>query len=250
MATQTTLGSTVRNNGGTILNAGNVAGDTVTGITQIANNTAKVSTVGRPQAHVEGIFKGNAVSITSITQSSSTGFCLITKSSHGLALGDILAVYGTDIAGYNVTHVVTVVVNANTVQTSVRYSSNTATHGNYKVIARNFNKMVANEYIGTVIGAKIAGTATNVMRITGADAGYVPIPTYRGYRRYNITSWNNLTGAATKGGSAGALVQLHDIANNTDIAYEPLPTRAVPGELVYRDGSPTPELDDYSVKTG
>ncbi len=36
-------------------------------------------------------------------------------------------------------------------------------------------------------------------------------------------------------------------ANNTDNAANP--SAAVPGELIYRDGSPTPVQDDYKAKT-
>jgi hypothetical protein len=252
MATTTVLGTTVRNNTGKVLHSGNIGGSRFRGIS-IVTNTLHQNRYSGTYAlnHIFSGYMGTAVAITTITQSSSTGKCLITKSSHGLSVGDMLMVYAADVGAYNCTHVVTSVVSANTVQTNVSYVSDTVSaHGSYKPVARNFNKMVARTYIGKIIQSTVAGTTSSVMRIPAGDFHATSIPMSVGQRRYNITSWSYLTGAATKGANAGVADKFHDIAaNNDNLANEAFPSRAVPGELVYRSGKALPVQDDYSPRT-
>lgn len=256
MSTTTTKGSgNTKNDGGTVLAGGNVGSTRFNNLSTVTNVTAKLHRGNKPYPFefngIESVILGTGVAITAITQSGSTGYVNIAKSTHGLSVGDLLAVYAADVAVYNTTHRVTVVTDANNIQTDVFYTTDTiSAHGSYKPFSGDFNKMTKNRYIGTVIGAYVAGTATSIMRITGADSSFrYPIFTAKGNQRYNITGWDYVTGAATKGASAGATVQYIDPAGGGAVTSEPFPSRAVPGELVYTIGTNVPKTGDYSAKT-
>lgn len=256
MATTTISGSGTRNNKGTVFGGGNIAGSRFRTLSVTTNATGNVQkfTSAYPsyKTGIESILKGSAVTITSITQSGSTGYVNIAKTSHGLSVGDLVVVYGTNVTGYNTIHRVTVVTDANNVQTDVTYTANTSTHGSYKAFSGNFGKMVSRQYVGMVIGSYVAGVASSTLRIPGAHFIRHGIPVARGNRRYNVTSWNAVTGAATKGANAGDAVYYHDVANNNDsLQAEVMPTRAIPGELVYDSGHRSgPTMADYSQKNG
>lgn len=255
MATTTILGSGTRNNRSTVFGAGNITSSNTKALSQVSNATdINKFKLAQPswKTGVESILKGVAVTITSITQSSSTGFCLITKASHGLSVGQYLVVYGADVTAYNTVHRITSVVSSSTIQTDVFYTSNTSTHGSYKPFSGDFQALTKCRYVGKIIGNYIAGSASSVLRIIGGEFTRFPFCVARGNRRYNVTSWNYATGAATKGANAGDLVQYHDIAANNDtLAFEPYPSRAVPGELTYNAGGKNGAVNaDYSQKNG
>ena len=255
MAERTTKGSgTTNNNGGSVLHGGNVSATRFANVTAI-NNTFKRHNWGYPVPGPVGGFKavqlGSAVTITAITQSGSTGYVNIEKSSHGLSLGDRIVVYGANVTGYNTVHTVTVVTDANNVKTDVFYSADTSTHGSYKAFSGNFNAMTAGSYMGMIIGKNTSGSSISGMRIPGGDAGARKALHYAvGNQRYNITSWNAVTGAATKGGSAGSTVTYINIGSGSSLTSESEPSRAVPGELVYSIGKNTPTMADYAVRNG
>lgn len=116
--------------------------------------------------------------------------------------------------------------------------------------AGTYGYQAKNKYVVRGMSDTISGVTSSIVRIPGSDYYRNPLATFQGYRRINITSWNYVTGAATKGGNAGDLVKFHDIgANNDNLTAEPYPTRAVPGELVYRTGASLPVQDDYNPKT-
>lgn len=102
----------------------------------------------------------------------------------------------------------------------------------------------ADEWLVRVVGSKINGTASTLLGFTGRPAGSTPrsILYNNTYRRYDNSSWNYVTGALTKGGSAGALVTLA-------ADHAALPTNAVPGELTYLYTGTTPTQDDYKART-
>lgn len=255
MASTTISGSGTRNNKGTVFGGGNIAGSSFRALTQVTNAIDAVSKfrgiTPSFKSGVESVLKGTAVTLVSqITDSS--GYCLITKTSHGLSLGDLIVVYGQVPTTYNTVHRVTSVVDANSVKTDVFYVADSTTAGYYKPFSGDFSKMTARRYIGTTIGTHVAGSASSLMRITSSDYFRVPFNRAAGYRRNHVTSWSYTTGAATKGANAGDLIKLHDIANNVDtLTSEPFPTRSVPGELVYFNGlKGGPAMADYSQKNG
>lgn len=250
MATTTTKGSGVTDNdGGRIFAGGNVASSRFTNYSLITNNSGvdRMNSVAFPGKEVTQVVKGTAVTITGITESGSTGFCNIEKSSHGLSVGSKIEVYGADVAGYNRVHTVTVVTNANNVKTNVPYSASTTTHGSYKLLSGNY--ALQNDFIGRYICDSLAGSASSVVRMLSNSAPTRAIHMARGSRRFHITSWNAVTGAATKGANAGDLVGYIDPVGGGAVTQETIPTRAVPGEFVYRDGGKLAEYDDYNART-
>jgi len=117
------------------------------------------------------------------------------------------------------------------------------------ISGRRFASMAEGEYIGTIIGTKIAGTTDNTLR-SGASHHSQPSMHYaRGWRRKHLTGFNILTGAATYGGNAGDLSTYIDPVSGSAQAVEPYPTNAVPGEFVYHEGKALPTQDDYQPRT-
>lgn len=253
MATQTTQGSgVVNNNGGAVLHGGST--------TLLRNNTAIVSSYksynwGLPVPNPVGGFRsvqlGTGVAITDIKESGSTGYVQIHKASHGLALNDLLVVYAASVAGYNTVHRVTVVTDGDNVQTDVLYTADTSvTHGSYKPFSGLFNTMTERAYIGTIIGKDTTGTSIASLRLVAADSGSTrrAIALAVSNYRYQITSWNAVTGAATKGANDGDAYTFIDPVSGS-AAVEAKPTRAVPGEFVYTIGTNVPTQANYSART-
>jgi hypothetical protein len=110
-----------------------------------------------------------------------------------------------------------------------------------------FNKMEDGKYVAKILGTRVAGVTNNVLRSGASDiASRKPLHYARGNRRYDITSWSYTTGAATKGGSAGALVTYIDPETGSAQAMEPKPTKAVPGRLVFMVTGKTATKTTYS----
>lgn len=122
------------------------------------------------------------------------------------------------------------------------------TVGTMKAIsAGQFAKMEDGKYVGKILGTRVAQTANTFLRSGASDiAQKRPLHYAKGNRRYDITSWSYTTGAATKGGSAGAKVTYIDPETGSAQAMEPLPTKTVPGRLVYMVNGKTATKSVYS----
>lgn len=116
--------------------------------------------------------------------------------------------------------------------------------------AGTFGKMEVGQYVGKIVGVRIAGTDNTFLRSGAAETSDRTSLHYaRGNRRYDITDWSYTTGAATKGGNEGVLVQYVNPVGGATVAHEPFPTDAVPGELVYMVTGLTADQDDYQPRT-
>ena len=109
--------------------------------------------------------------------------------------------------------------------------------------ARN---MFAGQFVMTRYGF-VGGSASTFLNSGAADFGRRAIHVKENRRSYHITSWNYVTGAATKAG---------DTNDDFLTDHAARPTRAIPGEFVYTDhgmaksGSlAVPLQDDYDAKT-
>lgn len=122
-----------------------------------------------------------------------------------------------------------------------------ASQGTGKAVSANAfaRSMVSGQYVMMRYGY-IAGNATNFLNSGAGDFGRRSIH-YQTFRTsYHITSWNYVTGAATKG------------ANTTDdfgADNAATPTRAIPGEFQYSDHGlaksgalAVPVMADYEAK--
>lgn len=103
--------------------------------------------------------------------------------------------------------------------------------------------------LAVLTNTKISGVASTLLTSpTGYIGGTPPYPIARGFYRWHRTSWDYVTGALTVGGNAGDSFTF--IAAETGGAKnnEAFPTKAVPGKLVYRDGSADPVQDEYQPR--
>lgn len=134
------------------------------------------------------------------------------------------------------------------------------TNGNGPVITTNviqkadtngsFGVMTAGSYVIRGVTDTLAGVSKTALLSGGSCpiSGYRPINWKTNRRTYHITSWNYVTGAATKGA-----------ATNDDFGadHAATPTRAIPGELTITDHGlantgalSVPLNTDYEAKTG
>ena len=96
-------------------------------------------------------------------------------------------------------------------------------------------KMSEGQFIAMVMGTTINGSASNLMKIPAADYSQRrDVNSFVSYQRLHITSWNAVTGAATKGAQNGTSVQASGIdgtvGRNADTSYG---TDAIPAKFVY-----------------
>lgn len=126
------------------------------------------------------------------------------------------------------------------------------TIGTQKAISTGqFAKMEEGKYVAKILGTRVAQTSNTFLRSGASDINSrVPYNFARGNRRYHITSWSYTTGAATKGGSAGARVNYIDPETGSAQSFEPQPTKTIPGRLVYMINGKTPERDTYNSRNG
>jgi len=253
MATQTTKGSGIaKKDFSVVLAGGNIASAKITNNSLITNATKFWNwgvPVPRPRSGLQPVQLGNAVTITAITQSGSTGFVNIQKSNHGLSVGDIIKVSGNNVTGYNVTHTVTAVTDANNVKTNVRYSADSSIQGTYKLLSNLFNTMTERCYIIPFLGKNSSGVPIASLTLPCGWTTYRrAIPSGRGDTRMNITDISAITGTVTYGASRGNTVTYVDPVTGSALTQEASPTRAIPGEFVYTIGTKVPTMADYKQR--
>lgn len=261
-ATQTILGAYLnKKNGGTIMNAGSDPRlGKLTG-TSLFNNLSLLINNLNPE-RLQGIQVANnynglgflleatGISITSITQSGSTGYVNIAKTSHGLTVGTPIQINGTSVNNYNVIHRVTVVTDSSNFQTDCRYTSNAGTPGTYSVMTANsfFNRMAKKRWIATIVGNQVAGLASTVLVLTG-NSNVTSYNASNGTYGTSITGFDYFSGVKTTGATWGVLNKFHDIQNNNEnLVTEPHPTLAIPGILVFKSGALIPQQKNYNPK--
>lgn len=101
-----------------------------------------------------------------------------------------------------------------------------------------------NGYIGPFLTSYVAGVANTTLRIPGSNSRHRSVHPARGNYRYDITSWDYVTGAATKGGSAGQAFTYWGPASNGSVAVEDLSV----GEFTFIEGPVTPSMKDYGSR--
>jgi len=127
-------------------------------------------------------------------------------------------------------------------------SSTSANMGAIKAVSSGIfaRPMASSQYVMFRYGT-VGGVASTFLNSGAADFGKHSIHVKTNRRSYHITSWNYVTGAATKSSDTNDDFHTDDAAT---------PTRAIPGELIYTDhglartGSlAIPLRDDYKAKT-
>lgn len=138
-------------------------------------------------------------------------------------------------------------LNATTQTTTI---AQTSTVGGQKAVSSGtFLYQAKNKYVIRGVSETINGVTSSIVRIVGSDYNRVSWSPSFGNHRYDVTSWSRTTGLPTKGGSAGAAVNFHNISANDDNLLVEAQSNHVPGEFVYRNGSAVPVQADYPVRT-
>lgn len=110
------------------------------------------------------------------------------------------------------------------------------------VSAGTFGKQTSGQYMARLLGTKIAGVNTSVLKSGASDFGVrKPIPRLEKTQYVGITSWDYVTGRATFSVNKGVSESF-----GTDNAARP--TNAVPGKLVFFTGKPVPSATSYAAK--
>lgn len=135
-------------------------------------------------------------------------------------------------------------------------SANLGTHKGYSAGTFAY-RMEAGKVVGMRMAESISGVANDILLSGAGDFGRRNVHWIEKHRRLHITSWDYVTGAATKGGNAGDAANFHNVRGSGHIDDAAHPTRAIPGELVYTDhglaksGSLAVATQaDYDEKTG
>ena len=258
MATQAVTSGAADNDGGTILHAGTIASGRFTNLTMLTNVEAQLVYGSDPKGNeyngVQSVQKSATSTIINITQHLTTGLVNIESTSHGLVVGDMIFVEGTVPTNYNVTHRVIAVVDSSHVQTSVIFTINDTTEGDYRELSGSFATMVTGRFIGRYMsGGFVGNVANDIMSFPASDFHRNHNHPTNSHRRLDEESWDYVTGAVTKGSNAGDLVTFIDplVAGGATDALDSAahPTYAVPGEFVYMEGNLIPTQADYPART-
>lgn len=243
MATPPYVSGTETVNKGTFLHGGNTSENSIA----LGNGNKSIGVALVQRAHIQSVFKNSAVTITSVADSGG-GFCKFTLNSHGLAVGAYLMISGATANSLNTVHKITA-KDTNTFTTNVPYVAS-ATAGDYQTVNGTMGKMVAGKYVGWTMTDALATVSSTVFNTTGNKA--VPaIRKLESARRLDISSINAWTGAVTKGGNQGDSYNYKDaLGEGSPYDQAATPSRAVPGELVFIEGSTTPAYKNYKAKTG
>ena len=159
-----------------------------------------------------------------------------------------VVLYGGTIASTRWTRI-TETQNCDTFETSSRVLPTSAGHMHKPVSAGVYASMEAGFYVVRGMCTRIAQTSNTVLNSGASSHFRFPIKFSESARRLHITAWNAVTGAPTYGGNRGDSYNYGNIDSGTYIDQAAHPSRAVPGELVYRTGDPDPFMDDYKAIT-
>lgn len=114
------------------------------------------------------------------------------------------------------------------------------------ISAGTLNQNTEGNYIAIMLGTKIAGVTSNLMRNSASDVGQRGLtPYYVGHRRLDEQSWDYVTGIVTKGNEAGVLSAASGINGQTGRAADH--SNNYPGELTFMQGGAAPVQDDYNT---
>ena len=199
---------------------------------------------------VFGVFYATAVAITSVANNS--GKCRFTLNSHGLTDGTIINIDGSTNGNLDGLHKITA-VDTNTFDTDVTFVTS-ATAGSYNLVAGRFASMTPNQYIIMGYSSSVAGGQKTRVGF-GGDFGI-----RRSIHKVEHLYTRRVATAIRAGyydpytGTYSTAPTVADDASTWGADHAAAPTRAVPGELVYRvSGQPDAThgitQDDYKAAT-
>lgn len=240
-------------NGGVAIGFTPPAGSLLTGSVALGNPRTVYGSKVVKNKNVFGAYRDTGVVITSVADNGS-GKCRFTKNSHGLTVGTYLMIDGSTASSLKTIHRITAVA-TNTFDTDVAYVAS-GTAGTYYPVKGNFATLTERNYvIRGGVDNNLAGTGTNVGGGFGSDFGHRRSIHKLEASRLSRTAtairagyWHVYSGTWTT-----KPTDANDISTmGTDQAATP--TRAIPGELVYRvsgqpDATNGVKQVDYPAKT-
>ena len=216
----------------------------------------------------QGVTAADFSGSTSLTSAAgSNGLTDYTKTSHGLSVGDVIIVADTNGILSGPQRVVSV-PDANSIITDKKYVSGAGTL-TYGVVDGTFATMTAGAYVMRKVSTTLHSVSNTVLRSGGSDYhirrsihkvesalrhGGIATAMRAGY-------WDAVNGVFTTAPTP-ANTSVGDVAGSTvsngTADHAATPTRATPGELVYREGGKPSastsagsgaRLDDYKAST-
>ena len=113
--------------------------------------------------------------------------------------------------------------------------------------------MVGGAVIGKRMSTTINGESNTTLLSGGVGKGAhmrSAIHYLETTRALGVNTWNYVTGAISKGGTAGnAAAYVDPVGGGNAADSAARPTKAIPGELILHHGGSTPLQDDYNAKT-
>lgn len=199
-----------------------------------------------------GAFQATAVTLTSVADDGS-GFCDFTLAGHGLSVGTVINVTGSTSGNVDGVQKITSVPDVNSIVTDKAFVAS-ATAGGYRLVAGRFASMTAGQYIIRAYSSSVAN-GQYTAKGYGSDYGIrrsihklEHMWTRRVATAIRAGYWNIFTGTYSTAPTVA------DDASTFGTDDAATPTRAKPGELVYRhsgqpDGTLGPVQKDYPAKT-
>lgn len=197
--------------------------------------------------HMGTIFWGSSVALTSVAAAG--GYARYTLNAHGRSVGDVINVTDTNniVQG---TQRITAVNSSSTFTTTKPYVSGAGTLA-YRLSSGNFAVLTPLKYVMRRVSTELAGLTKTILRSGASDFGV-----RRSIHKLEAMRTNRVATAIR----AGYWDEYNGVfttkpTNNNDISdfgtdHAATPTRAVPGELVYKTGKPLPVQANYPEKTG
>ena len=248
-----TATSTVVDGGSSIALGTAVPSDTVlTAQLQLGGRSASYGAQVVQRRDVFGAFQAAAVTLTSVADDGN-GFCDFELVGHTLSVGDVINVTGSTSGNVDGVQKVTSVPDGNSIVTDQPFVAS-GTAGDYQLVDGRFASMTAATWIikgYTMTRAEISGTfyaycinpvnKRSIHKVEAIRTERVATAIRAGYWDIYSGSWTTEPTVANDISDAG-----------TDEAATP--TRAIPGELVYRvagqpDGTNGITQADYPAKT-
>lgn len=202
--------------------------------------------------------KFDTVVSSGITVAASSGYAKYTKTSHNLSVGDSVFVTDTNSKVDGIQRITA--KDANTFTTDMPYVSGAGTL-TYKVGTGTIAYYVTGNLIARKYSTTINGVANTVLRSGGSDYGQrrainkiTALRSSGVAKAISSSYWDIYTGTFTTA-PTGSANSIGDVAGNvgtTDGSEDAAANvgRNTAAQLIFRDGSPTVQTDDYDLKTG
>lgn len=191
-----------------------------------------------------------SASAESATVAAASGYAKYTDNAHGLSVGDIVNVTDTnDVVGgpQRIT-----AADTNTFTTNKAYTSGAGTVTYYTSSGTQFASMTAEKYVIRRVSDELAGGVSNTtLRSGGSDyqirrsiQKLEHMYTTRVATAIRAGYWNEYSGAWSTDPTTA------DDASTFGTDDAAADNRTAPGELVYKEPTPVPVMDDYQARTG